>query len=93
MSRQTDREGFPEVASAYKKIAFEEAERAARLGEVVFPSIKKNLELRVAAEYGDCEGKLAIAKKDKALGLNAIHNTIHEMCKDEARHGAASRDF
>jgi rubrerythrin len=93
MSRQADREGFPEVATAYKKIAFEEAEHAAKfaelLGEVVFPSTKKNLELRVDAEYGACQGKLAIAKKAKALGLDAIHDTVHEMCKDEARHGAA----
>jgi rubrerythrin len=93
MSRQADREGFPEVAEAYKKIAFEEAEHAAKfaelLGEVVFPSTKKNLELRIDAEYGACEGKLAIAKKAKALGLDAIHDTVHEMCKDEARHGAA----
>jgi len=93
MSRQADREGFPEVAEAYKRIAFEEAEHASKfaelLGEVVSPSTKKNLELRVDAEYGACEGKLAIAKKAKALGLDAIHDTVHEMCKDEARHGAA----
>ena len=93
MSRQADREGFPEVAEAYKRIAFEEAEHAAKfaelLGEVVFPCTKKNLELRVEAEYGACEGKLGIAKKAKALGLDAIHDTVHEMCKDEARHGQA----
>ena len=93
MSRQADREGYPEVAEAYKRIAFEEAEHASKfaelLGEVVTPSTKKNLELRVEAEYGACEGKLAIAKKAKALGLDAIHDTVHEMCKDEARHGAA----
>ncbi len=71
----------------------EEAEHAAKfaelLGEVVTPSTKKNLELRVDAEYGACQGKLAIAKKAKELGLDAIHDTVHEMCKDEARHGAA----
>lgn len=93
MSRQADREGYPEVAEAYKRIAFEEAEHAAKfaelLGEVVFPSTKKNLELRVEAEYGACGGKLAIAKKAKELGLDAIHDTVHEMCKDEARHGRA----
>jgi rubrerythrin len=93
MSRQADREGYPEVAEAYKRIAFEEAEHAAKfaelLGEVVTPSTKKNLELRVDAEYGACQGKLAIAKKAKELGLDAIHDTVHEMCKDEARHGAA----
>jgi len=93
MSRQADREGYPEVAEAYKRIAFEEAEHAAKfaelLGEVVTPSTKKNLELRVDAEYGACQGKLDIAKKAKELGLDAIHDTVHEMCKDEARHGAA----
>ncbi len=93
MSRQADREGFPEVAEAYKRIAFEEAEHAAKfaelLGECVCADTKKNLELRVEAEYGACQGKLDIAKKAKALGLDAIHDTVHEMCKDEARHGAA----
>ncbi len=93
MSRQADREGYPEVAEAYKRIAFEEAEHAAKfaelLGECVTPSTKKNLELRVEAEYGACEGKLGIAKRAKELGLDAIHDTVHEMCKDEARHGRA----
>jgi rubrerythrin len=93
MSRQADREGYPEVAEAYKRIAFEEAEHAAKfaelLGEVVFPSTKKNLELRVDAEHGACMGKLDLAKRAKGLGLDAIHDTVHEMCKDEARHGAA----
>jgi len=93
MSRQADREGYPEVAEAYKRIGFEEAEHAAKfaelLGEVVCPSTKKNLELRVDAEYGACQGKLAIAKKAKELGYDAIHDTVHEMCKDEARHGSA----
>ncbi len=93
MSRVADREGFPEVAEAYKRIAFEEAEHAAKfaelLGEVVTPSTKKNLELRVEAEFGACQGKLGIAKRAKELGLDAIHDTVHEMCKDEARHGAA----
>ncbi len=93
MSRQADREGYPEVAEAYKRIAFEEAEHAAKfaelLGEVVTTSTKKNLELRVQAEYGACQGKLGIAKKAKELGLDAIHDTVHEMCKDEARHGGA----
>lgn len=93
MSRQADREGFPEIAEAYKRIAFEEAEHAAKfaelLGDIVYPSTKKNLELRVEAEYGACQGKLEIAKRAKELGLDAIHDTVHEMCKDEARHGAA----
>lgn len=93
MSRQADREGFPEVAEAYKRIAWEEAEHAAKfaelLGEVVYPSTKKNLQLRVDAEHGACQGKLDLAKRAKDLGLDAIHDTVHEMCKDEARHGAA----
>lgn len=93
MSRVADREGYPEVAEAYKRIAFEEAEHASKfaelLGEVVEPSTKKNLELRVDAEYGATEGKLKIAKRAKELGLDAIHDTVHEMCKDEARHGKA----
>jgi len=93
MSRQADREGFPEVAEAYKRIAFEEAEHAAKfaelLGEVVDVSTKKNLEMRVAAEHGATQGKKDIATKAKELGLDAIHDTVHEMCKDEARHGKA----
>ncbi len=93
MSRQADREGFPEVAEAYKRIAFEEAEHAAKfaelLGEVVVPCTKTNLEARVAAEAGAVKGKKAIATKAKELGLDAIHDTVHEMCKDEARHGQA----
>ena len=93
MSRQADREGYPEVAEAYKRIAFEEAEHASKfaelLGEVVEPSTKKNLELRVDAEYGATDGKLKLAKRAKELGLDAIHDTVHEMCKDEARHGKA----
>jgi rubrerythrin len=93
MSRQADREGYPEVAGAYKRIAFEEAEHAAKfaelLGEVVDVSTKKNLEMRVMAEYGATQGKKDLAVKAKALNLDAIHDTIHEMCKDEARHGMA----
>ncbi|MGI6404217.1 MAG: ferritin family protein [Oscillospiraceae bacterium] len=93
MSRQADREGYPEIAEAYKRIAFEEAEHAAKfaelLGEVVHADTRKNLELRVDAEYGACEGKKRVATKAKQLGLDAIHDTVHEMCKDEARHGCA----
>ena len=93
MSRQADREGFPEVAEAYKRIAFEEAEHAAKfaelLGEVLEDSTKKNLEMRVAAEHGATQGKKDIATKAKEQGLDAIHDTVHEMCKDEARHGKA----
>ncbi|MEG2085319.1 MAG: ferritin family protein, partial [Clostridia bacterium] len=91
MSRVADREGYPEIAEAYKRYAFEEAEHAAKfaelLGEVLTDSTKKNLEMRIAAEHGACEGKLMIAKKAKALNLDAIHDTVHEMSKDEARHG------
>ena len=76
---------------AYKRYAFEEAEHAAKfaelLGEVVTNSTKKNLEMRADAEQGACEGKLAIAKRAKELGYDAIHDTVHEMAKDEARHG------
>ena len=91
MSRVAEREGYPEIAEAYKRYAFEEAEHAAKfaelLGEVVTNSTKKNLELRADAEHGACEGKLAIAKRAKELGYDAIHDTVHEMAKDEARHG------
>ena len=93
MSRQADREGYPEVAEAYKRIAIEEAEHAAKfaelLGEVVAPCTKTNLQRRVEAEGGACSGKLDIAKRAKELGYDAIHDTVHEMAKDEARHGAA----
>ena len=92
MARVADREGYPEVAEAFKRYALEEAEHASKfaelLGEVVTPSTQKNLELRAAAEAGACEGKLMIAKKAKQLGYDAIHDTVHEMAKDEARHGA-----
>ena len=93
MSRQADREGYPEVAEAYKRIAFEEAEHAAKfcelLGEVVTDSTKKNLQMRVDAECGACQAKKDIATRAKQLGYDAIHDTVHEMCKDEARHGQA----
>ena len=93
MSRQADREGYPEIAEAYKRIAFEEADHAAKfaelLGEVVVADTKKNLQMRVDAERGACVGKKALAVKAKQLNLDAIHDTVHEMCKDEARHGSA----
>ncbi|ODA42428.1 NADH peroxidase [Desulfosporosinus sp. BG] len=93
MSRQADREGYPEIAEAYKRIAFEEADHAAKfaelLGEVVNADTKKNLELRVEAEFGACQGKKDLATKAKQLNYDAIHDTVHEMCKDEARHGSA----
>ena len=91
MARQADREGYPEIAEAYRRYAFEEADHASRfaelLGEVVTNSTKKNLELRAEAEFGACDGKLQLAKKAKELGLDAVHDTVHEMAKDEARHG------
>lgn len=91
MSRQADREGYPEVAEAYKRYAFEEAEHAAKfaelLGEVVTTSTLENLKLRADAEYGACDGKLKLAKLAKELGYDAVHDTVHEMAKDEARHG------
>lgn len=93
MSRQADREGYPEIAEAYKRIAWEEAEHAAKfaelLGEVVVADTKTNLEMRVEAEHGACAGKKMLATKAKQLNLDAIHDTVHEMCKDEARHGSA----
>ncbi len=93
MGRQADRDGFPEVAAAYKKIAWEEAEHAAKfaelLGEVVDVSTKKNLQLRVDAEYGATRGKVELAAKALELGYGDIHDTVQEMAKDEARHGKA----
>ena len=93
MSRQADREGYPEVAEAYQRIAFEEAEHAAKfaemLGEVVEADTKANLMARVNAEHGACQGKKDLATLAKQLNLDAIHDTVHEMCKDEARHGRA----
>ena len=92
MSRQAEREGYPEIAEAFKRYAFEEAEHAAKfaelLGEVVTDSTKKNVKMRAEAEAGACAAKLAIAKRAKELGYDAIHDTVHEMAKDEARHGA-----
>lgn len=91
MSRQADREGYPEIAEAFKRYAFEEAEHAGKfaelLGDMVWDT-KTNLEKRIEAEGGACEGKLAIATKAKQLNYDAIHDTVHEMAKDEARHGA-----
>ena len=91
MSRQAEREGFAEVAEAYRRIAFEEAEHAAKfaelLGEVVLADTKKNLQMRLDAENGACRGKKDLAVMAKQQNLDAIHDTVHEMCKDEARHG------
>lgn len=95
MSRQADREGYPEIAEAFKRYAFEEADHAARfaelLGEVVTDSTKKNLQLRADAEHGACAGKKELATLAKELNLDAVHDTVHEMAKDEARHGAGFR--
>ena len=92
MARQADREGYPEIAEAFKKYALEEAEHAAKfaelLGEVVTKSTKQNLQMRADAEAGACAGKLELAKRAKELNYDAIHDTVHEMAKDEARHGA-----
>ena len=93
MSRVAFREGYPEIGQYWEKAAFEEAEHAAKfaelLGEVLTDSTKKNLEMRVAAENGATAGKFDLAKRAKAADLDAIHDTVHEMAKDEARHGKA----
>ena len=93
MARVAFREGYPEIGLYYEKAAHEEAEHASKfaelLGEVVTTSTKKNLELRVEAEYGATEGKFELAKRAKAENLDAIHDTVHEMARDEARHGKA----
>lgn len=91
MSRQADREGYPEIAETYKRYAFEEAEHASKFAELlgdVLKDTKANLEARIAAERGACEDKFRIAKNAKAAGMDATHDTVHEMAKDEARHCA-----
>ena len=93
MSRAAFREGYPEIGMYWEKAALEEAEHAAKfaelLGECVSPSSEENLKVRVAAENGATAGKFELAKKAKELGLDAIHDTVHEMARDEARHGKA----
>ena len=93
MARVAHREGFPEIGLYWEKAAWEEAEHAAKfaelLGEVVTDSTKKNLQMRVDAEHGATAGKTDLATRAKALGLDAIHDTVHEMARDEARHGKA----
>ncbi|WP_315505651.1 NADH peroxidase [Oribacterium parvum] len=93
MSRAAYREGYPEVGDYYRQAAFEEADHASRfaelLGEVVSASTKENLEARVKAENGATAGKVDLAKRAKAHDLDAIHDTVHEMARDEARHGKA----
>lgn len=90
MSRQADREGYPEIAEAFKRYAFEEAEHASKFAELLGDCVwdtKTNLEKRMNAEAGACEDKARIAKRAKELNLDAIHDTVHEMARDEARHG------
>ena len=93
MARVAHREGYPEIGLYWEKAAYEEAEHAAKfaemLGEVITDSTKKNLEMRVDAENGATRGKTELAKLAKELGLDAIHDTVHEMARDEARHGKA----
>ena len=93
MARVAHREGYPEIGLYWEKAAYEEAEHAAKfaelLGEVVTDSTKKNLEMRVEAENGATAGKFDLAKRAKAANLDAIHDTVHEMARDEARHGKA----
>ena len=93
MARVAHREGYPEIGLYWEKAAHEEAEHAAKfaelLGEVLTDSTKKNLEMRVDAEYGATSGKMDLASRAKALNLDAIHDTVHEMARDEARHGKA----
>ena len=93
MARVAHREGYPEIGMYWEKAAYEEAEHAAKfaelLGEVITDSTKKNLQMRVDAENGATDGKTDLAKRAKALNLDAIHDTVHEMARDEARHGKA----
>ena len=93
IARVAHREGYPEIGLYWEKAAYEEAEHAAKfaelLGEVVSPSTKENLKVRVEAENGATAGKFDLAKRAKALNLDAIHDTVHEMARDEARHGKA----
>lgn len=93
MARVAHREGYPEIGLYWEKAAYEEAEHAAKfaelLGEVVTDSTKKNLEMRIEAEHGATAGKFDLAKRAKEANLDAIHDTVHEMARDEARHGKA----
>ena len=93
MARAAFREGYAEIGLFYEQAAREEADHASRfaetLGEMVSPSTKTNLEMSVDAEYVATEGKFELAKKAKQLNLDAIHDSVHEMARDEARHGKA----
>ena len=95
MSRQAHREGYPEIGEAFHRYALEEANHAARfaemLGECVYADTKKNLQLRADAEHGACSGKKELAALAKQLNYDAIHDSVHEMAKDEARHGSGFR--
>ena len=97
MARVAHREGYPEIGLYWEKAAYEEAEHAAKfaelLGEVVSASTEENLRVRVEAENGATAGKFDLAKRAKALDLDAIHDTVHEMARDEARHGKHSKDY
>ena len=97
MARIAHREGYPEIGLYWEKAAYEEAEHAAKfaelLGEALEPkmtaSTKDNLAWRVDCEYGATNGKFELAALAKKHGLDAIHDTVHEMARDEARHGKA----
>ena len=93
MARVAHREGYPEIGLYWEKAAYEEADHAAKfaelLGEIVTDSTKKNLQMRVDAENGATAGKTELAKLAKKYNLDAIHDTVHEMARDEARHGKA----
>jgi len=97
MARVAHREGYGEIGLYWEQAAWEEAEHAAKfaelLGDILTDSTKKNLEMRVDAEYGACQGKVDLAMRAKELGLNSIYETVQEMARDEARHCAAFRGF
>jgi rubrerythrin len=97
MSRAAIREGYADIGMFYRQVAFEEADHASRyaemLGEVVSDSTAKNLKVRYEAESGASKGKTAFAKKCKEMGLDALHDSIHEMARDESRHGKGFLGF
>ena len=97
MARIAHREGYPEIGLYWEKAAFEEAEHAAKFAELLGSALEpnmtenteKNLKWRVDCEYGATQGKFDLAKMAKKYNLDAIHDTVHEMARDEARHGKA----
>ncbi len=97
MARIAHREGYPEIGLYWEKAAYEEAEHAAKfaelLGSTLEPNMKNstkaNLAWRVDCEFGATAGKTELALCAKKNGLDAIHDTVHEMARDEARHGKA----